>query len=170
VHPVGPSRSCLQKYQNEESHQIPGQQDHAGMRRRFVGRTGAGKSTLALAGGIIRVLQNGKTIEKGAVSLTVIREGTLTAERARSIRDRNAEAVGEGDRYFAAALSLVLHSRSPMVPTFRSDARLFLVRGKESGKVKVWFGGGADLTPYYLFENDIKEFHATYLHILISSL
>jgi coproporphyrinogen III oxidase len=25
-----------------------------------------------------------------------------------------------------------------------------------------WFGGGADLTPSYLFEEDARHFHATY--------
>ena len=34
-----------------------------------------------------------------------------------------------------------------------------MVRSEESGDTLAWFGGGADLTPYYLFDEDIKEFH-----------
>ena len=56
-----------------------------------------------------------------------------------------------------------------MVPTFRSDVRVFLVRTKaannaddEQENVVSWFGGGADLTPYYLFDDDIREFHGWY--------
>lgn len=57
-----------------------------------------------------------------------------------------------GSTYHAAALSLVLHSKSPMVPTFRADVRYF-----ELADGVGWFGGGADLTPYYLFDEDAAE-------------
>mmetsp|Transcript_30989 Transcript_30989/g.67080 ORF Transcript_30989/g.67080 Transcript_30989/m.67080 type:complete len:127 (-) Transcript_30989:128-508(-) len=82
------------------------------------------------SGGITRVLQGGNVIEKGACSLTLIQDGTLTAERAAAISGRNNAALGvsEGDTYSAAELSIVLHTRSPLVPTFRSDVRIFLVR------------------------------------------
>lgn len=113
------------------------------------------------SGGITRVIQRGNVIEKGACSLTLIQNGKLTAERAKAISGRNDNAnVREGDTYSAAALSIVLHTRSPNVPTFRSDVRIFLVRSEESGDTSAWFGGGADLTPYYLFDDDIKEFHS----------
>ena len=53
-----------------------------------------------------------------------------------------------------------------MVPTFRSDVRIFLVQdvsSKEKNRpVMAWFGGGADLTPYYLFDEDISFFHNMY--------
>jgi coproporphyrinogen III oxidase len=128
------------------------------------------------SGGITRVLQGGRLIEKGAVSLTILEQAVLSQERAKAIRARSAEDVCEGDVYSAAALSIVLHSRSPMVPTFRSDVRIFLVRSnRNSGSndqhspnssipvdTMAWFGGGADLTPYYIFEEDIRSFHQTY--------
>jgi coproporphyrinogen III oxidase len=44
-----------------------------------------------------------------------------------------------------------------MIPTFRSDVRIFYVEG-----VGAFLGGGADLTPYYLFDDDITEFHNVY--------
>eukprot|EP00559_Dactyliosolen_fragilissimus_P008980 CAMPEP_0184864160 /NCGR_PEP_ID=MMETSP0580-20130426/14064_1 /TAXON_ID=1118495 /ORGANISM="Dactyliosolen fragilissimus" /LENGTH=475 /DNA_ID=CAMNT_0027362843 /DNA_START=17 /DNA_END=1441 /DNA_ORIENTATION=+ len=128
------------------------------------------------SGGITRVIQNGKVIEKGACSLTLIQNGKLTAERARSITGRqgnDAVDIKEGDTFSAAALSIVLHTRSPMVPTFRSDVRIFMVQTCTSQKEEkegdnpqtktlAWFGGGADLTPYYLFDEDISSFHKKY--------
>lgn len=146
------------------------------MLRRDATNTTSGTSS----GGITRVLQGGRLIEKGAVSLTVLEQAVLSQERAKAIRARSAEDVCEGDVYSAAALSIVLHSRSPMVPTFRSDVRIFLVRSnRNSGSndhrqepcshnrsipvdTMAWFGGGADLTPYYIFEEDIRSFHQTY--------
>jgi coproporphyrinogen III oxidase len=113
-----------------------------------------------LSGGITRVLQGGRVVEKGACSLTLIREGILSAERASAIRSRQDLDIKPGDVYYAAALSIVLHSRSPMVPTFRSDVRIFLVQGEKDEMA--WFGGGADLTPYYLFDEDVTAFHRMY--------
>jgi coproporphyrinogen III oxidase len=119
------------------------------------------------SGGITRVIQGGSVVEKGACSLTVIREGILTADRAATIRSRQASDsdnnIQAGDRYSAAALSMVLHSSHPMVPTFRSDVRVFLVRSASGGgETLAWFGGGADLTPYYLYEDDVRYFHGLY--------
>ncbi len=121
------------------------------------------------SGGITRVIQGGKIVEKGACSLTLLRGGKLTAERAAAIRGRQqkqqnevAQQIQEGDEYYAAALSMVLHTRSPMVPTFRSDVRIFMVNPRNTGiggSTLAWFGGGADLTPYYLFDEDITFFH-----------
>lgn len=116
--------------------------------------------TNTLSGGITRVLQGGSVVEKGACSLTLIRRGVLSAERASAIRSRQDLKINAGDVYSAAALSIVLHSRSPMVPTFRSDVRIFFVQSRES--TMAWFGGGADLTPYYLFDEDATFFHNVY--------
>jgi len=113
-----------------------------------------------LSGGITRVIQGGNVVEKGACSLTLIRRGILSAERAAAIRSRQDLDIQAGDVYSAAALSIVLHSRSPMVPTFRSDVRIFFVQNEKS--TMAWFGGGADLTPYYLFDDDISSFHDMY--------
>ena len=123
-----------------------------------------GNSDITKSGGITRVIQGGNVVEKGACSLTIIRNGVLTADRAATISGRQAEnddglVVQEGDIYSAAALSVVLHTRNPYVPTFRSDVRIFLVKSKDEGKSVAWFGGGSDLTPYYLIDQDIKDFH-----------
>lgn len=115
------------------------------------------------SGGITRVIQGGNIVEKGACSLTLLQGGKLTAERASSIQGRQqsdcSACIQEGDTYAAAALSMVLHTRSPMVPTFRSDVRIFMVQPSRGNMTLAWFGGGSDLTPYYLFDEDITAFH-----------
>ncbi len=115
------------------------------------------------SGGITRVIQKGDVVEKGACSLTLLRGGKLSAERAAAIQGRQqsqgASSIKEGDEYYAAALSMVLHTRSPMVPTFRSDVRIFMVEPSDGSGTMAWFGGGSDLTPYFLFDSDIVFFH-----------
>ncbi|KAG5187006.1 coproporphyrinogen oxidase, putative chloroplast precursor [Tribonema minus] len=107
--------------------------------------------------GITRVLEGGRLLEKAAASVSII-HGTLTADRAKAMTGRGREGIDAngGQPYSAAALSLVFHSRSPLVPTFRADVRLFEVAGQR------WYGGGADLTPYYLTDGDIIAFHRLY--------
>eukprot|EP00850_Spirogloea_muscicola_P004162 SM000017S02902 [mRNA] locus=s17:1048436:1054210:+ [translate_table: standard] len=102
--------------------------------------------------GITRVLEGGDLFEKAAANVSIIR-GQLSAERAEAISARLGKAAA-GAQYFAGALSLVFHARNPYVPTFRADVRYFKVAGMQG-----WFGGGADLTPSYLFEEDAVAFH-----------
>jgi coproporphyrinogen III oxidase len=67
-----------------------------------------------------------------------------------------------GAQWFACGLSLVIHPLNPFVPTVHCNYRMFELYN-ESGKViDRWFGGGTDLTPYYLFEEDAVHFHKTY--------
>lgn len=134
-----------------------------------------GNNSVGSSGGITRVIQGGSVVEKGACSLTVIRDGILTADRAATIRSRqpdNGISIQAGDRYSAAALSMVLHSSHPMVPTFRSDVRVFLVRsgGGDKEETLAWYGGGADLTPYFLFDDDVRFFHGLYRDLCDSHL
>jgi hypothetical protein len=96
--------------------------------------------------GITRVLEGGNLWEKAACSVSVV-TGKLSKERAAAISARGQSVATANQDYFAAACSLVFHSASPMVPTFRADVRYFKVASGDG-----WYGGGADLTPYYLFE------------------
>ena len=98
-------------------------------------------------GGLTRVLQGGGVLEKAGVSFSHV-HGELPEAFARRLQ-------GEGRAFAAVGLSLVLHPRSPLVPTTHANFR-FIAQGRRS-----WFGGGADLTPYYLFEEDARHFHAT---------
>ena len=96
-------------------------------------------------GGVTRVLAGGARIEKGGVNVSRV-QGAVPPRMA-------ARLPGDGDTFAAVGLSLVIHPRSPWIPTTHMNVRL-LARGS-----KVWFGGGADLTPHYLFEEDAAHFH-----------
>jgi coproporphyrinogen III oxidase len=96
-------------------------------------------------GGVTRVLADGALLEKAGVNVSRV-HGRVPPRMA-------ARLPGDGDDFVAVGLSLVLHPRNPWVPTTHANVRL-LARG-----TKAWFGGGADLTPYYLFEDDASHFH-----------
>lgn len=104
--------------------------------------------------GITSVLEGGNVLEKAAVNISVI-EGVLSPERAQAMSSRGREGIDPsgGQPYSAAALSLVFHSAHPFIPTLRADVRLFEVDGMK------WYGGGCDLTPFYIDEADITSFH-----------
>ncbi|KAJ1866922.1 Coproporphyrinogen-III oxidase [Coemansia sp. RSA 989] len=118
--------------------------------------------------GISCVLQDGQVFEKAGVNVSVI-EGTLTPGQLRSMRERNpqtAKKLNANEQYDfrVAGVSVVVHPRNPYAPTAHKNYRRFEVYRKscpEAGPVMAWFGGGADLTPAYLFEDDVKYFHQT---------
>lgn len=104
-------------------------------------------------GGITRVIANGNIIEKGGVNTSVV-YGHVT-QRMKKYLKLN------GDRWFACGLSLVLHPLNPYVPTTHANWRYFELYDEQGLVIDRWFGGGADLTPYYLFEEDARHFHHT---------
>ncbi|WP_445954952.1 oxygen-dependent coproporphyrinogen oxidase [Yeosuana sp.] len=107
-------------------------------------------------GGRTRVIENGAVFEKGGVNISGV-HGKLPKSMQAYFN------VGEVD-FFACGLSLVLHPKNPMVPTVHANWRYFEMYDSPSpsGKlVGAWFGGGQDLTPYYLFEEDAIHFHKT---------
>eukprot|EP00197_Chlamydomonas_leiostraca_P011064 CAMPEP_0202880098 /NCGR_PEP_ID=MMETSP1391-20130828/34571_1 /ASSEMBLY_ACC=CAM_ASM_000867 /TAXON_ID=1034604 /ORGANISM="Chlamydomonas leiostraca, Strain SAG 11-49" /LENGTH=335 /DNA_ID=CAMNT_0049562549 /DNA_START=258 /DNA_END=1265 /DNA_ORIENTATION=- len=106
------------------------------------------------------VLEGGRVLEKAAANTTVVR-GTLTAARAQAMSSRGRAEIDPkgGQPYAAAAMSLVFHSAHPLVPTLRADVRLFQVAGQS------WFGGGCDLTPFYVNEDDARAFHAKWKQV-----
>lgn len=100
--------------------------------------------------GLTSCLQDGMLLEKGAASTTIV-SGILSKERAEAIsaRDQQSSGIEAGCRYYAAAQSLVLHSKSPLLPTFRSDVRYFEIEKKNNERFG-WFGGG---TVKYIINN-----------------
>jgi coproporphyrinogen III oxidase len=102
-------------------------------------------------GGITRVIQNGAVFEKAGVNTSEV-YGKITP----LIRE---QLKVEGKEFFACGISLVIHPFSPMVPTVHANFRYFEVYDEKGNVNDCWFGGGADLTPYYLFEEDAKLFH-----------
>jgi coproporphyrinogen III oxidase len=68
----------------------------------------------------------------------------------------------DGDKWFACGLSLVIHPENPYVPTTHANWRYFELYDEAGNVCDRWFGGGADLTPYYLFEEDARHFHQSF--------
>ena len=104
-------------------------------------------------GGRTRVIENGNVFEKGGVNISAVHGALPKAMQAYF-------KVGEVD-FYACGLSLVLHPKNPFVPTVHANWRYFEMYDKKGVIVDQWFGGGQDLTPYYLFEEDAKHFHQT---------
>jgi coproporphyrinogen III oxidase len=102
-------------------------------------------------GGRTRVVAEGAVFEKGGVNFSDV-HGHLSEEFAPQI-------PGEGREFTACGISLVLHPRNPMVPTVHANFR-FLSKGERQ-----WFGGGADLTPYYPFREDVIHFHKVWQRV-----
>ena len=98
-------------------------------------------------GGQSRILEDGAVFEKAGVNTSEV-YGELSEAFSRRLQ-------GTGRGFYATGISLVFHPQSPMVPAVHANFRL-IAQGK-----KVWFGGGTDLTPYYLFDEDAVHFHRT---------
>jgi coproporphyrinogen III oxidase len=98
-------------------------------------------------GGLTRILEGGTVLEKAGVNVSDV-DGELSEPFA-------ARLPGEGRAFLACGLSLVLHPASPLVPAVHANVR-FIAHGS-----RAWFGGGTDLTPHYLFEEDAAHFHRT---------
>lgn len=111
-------------------------------------------------GGITCVMQNGTVFEKAGVNVSVV-TGTLPEAAAQQMRARGKCLNSkEPIPFFAAGVSAVIHPRNPMVPTIHFNYRYFEVENPD-GSIQWWFGGGTDLTPYYLNEKDVIHFHRT---------
>jgi coproporphyrinogen III oxidase len=102
-------------------------------------------------GGRTRVIENGNVFEKGGVNISSV-HGKLPEAMQQNfgVTDSN---------FFACGLSLVLHPKNPFAPTVHANWRYFEMYNAAGEIVTQWFGGGQDLTPYYLFDEDAIHFH-----------
>jgi len=105
-------------------------------------------------GGKTRVIANGKVFEKGGVNTSTVFGEVTDAMRS--------QLKINGDKWFACGLSLVIHPLNPFVPTVHCNYRMFELYNENDEVIDRWFGGGTDLTPYYLFEEDARHFHQVY--------
>jgi coproporphyrinogen III oxidase len=105
-------------------------------------------------GGKTRVLSGGRVFEKGGVSTSVV-WGKVTDTMRSQLKI-------EGKNWFACGLSLVIHPLNPYIPTTHANWRYFELYDDTGHVSDRWFGGGADLTPYYLFREDARHFHRSF--------
>jgi len=109
-------------------------------------------------GGKTRVIANGNVFEKGGVNTSVV-HGNLSHKMREVL---HIPLSSKSTKWFACGLSLVIHPYNPFVPTVHCNYRYFELTDSDENLTDCWFGGGTDLTPYYLFEEDAKHFHHTY--------
>lgn len=115
-------------------------------------------------GGMSRVMSNGKVFEKAGVNLSVV-YGSMPQEALQAATERGVDrakgmAPGERVPFFACGLSSVMHPKNPFCPTMHFNYRYF-----ETDGGIWWFGGGTDITPNYVNEDDMAHFHGTYKDI-----
>lgn len=99
-------------------------------------------------GGISRIITHGNVIEKGGVNFSAV-EGDLPSFMKEKVHP-------EAKSFFATGVSLVIHPYSPKVPIVHMNVRYF-----ETDKGDCWFGGGIDLTPIYVDDEQASHFHQT---------
>lgn len=97
-------------------------------------------------GGTSRVIENGNLIEKGGVNFSAV----FGESPQRMLQLMKLEPAD----FFATGVSIVLHPKNPLVPIIHMNVRYF-----EMSNGMYWFGGGIDLTPHYIVEEDAKFFH-----------
>lgn len=100
-------------------------------------------------GGRTRLIQHGNVLEKGGVNFSSVR-GEVHP------RLRQQMNLGENDdfQFTATGVSIVMHPSNPHVPIIHMNVRYF-----ELSNGTCWFGGGIDLTPHYVVEDDARYFH-----------
>lgn len=104
-------------------------------------------------GGKTRVIRGGNVFEKGGVNVSTV-HGKLNEALKKQLNV-------DHDEFFACGLSLVIHPVNPMVPTTHANFRFFELYDAHGKPQDSWFGGGMDLTPYYLWKEDAIHFHQT---------
>ncbi|MBA4198664.1 MAG: oxygen-dependent coproporphyrinogen oxidase [Chitinophaga sp.] len=107
-------------------------------------------------GGRTRVIADGNVFEKGGVNVSTV-FGSVTDKMRKQLNIN-------GEKWFACGLSLVIHPYNPFVPTVHCNYRYFELYENDE-VIDRWFGGGTDLTPYYLINEDAVHFHQTYKNV-----
>ncbi len=102
-------------------------------------------------GGKTRIIRGDEVFEKGGVNTSVV-HGKLPASMQERLGVKHED-------FFACGISLVIHPTNPHVPTVHANFRFFELYDDKGAAVDRWFGGGADLTPYYYQQEDVVHFH-----------
>jgi len=106
-------------------------------------------------GGRTRIIQNGNVLEKAGVNFSAV-YGKLpdTIKKTFGVSD---------DDFFATGVSIVIHPDNPWIPIIHMNIRYFEMIS-ETGKEMRWFGGGIDLSPHFVIEDDARFFHRSLKH------
>lgn len=96
-------------------------------------------------GGRSRVFE-GKVIEKGGVNFSAV-HGEMPEKISQKLGLQAAD-------FLATGVSIVLHPHNPKMPIIHMNIRYF-----EMSNGTWWFGGGIDLTPHYIVEQEARFFH-----------
>jgi coproporphyrinogen III oxidase len=112
-------------------------------------------------GGVSKVLEGGETFEKGGVNISVVYGKLPPAAVSRMKADhKNLKTLDDGFvPFYACGLSMVIHPVNPHAPTTHLNYRYFETWNPDGTPQTWWFGGGADLTPSYLYAEDAILFH-----------
>ena len=117
-------------------------------------------------GGISRVLQDGHVWEKAGVNISVV-YGTMAPEAYRAATQKQGKGQemtlpSDPVPFFASGISSVMHPHNPHAPTMHFNYRYFETDQWGHVPPQWWFGGGTDITPSYVIEDDMRHFHGTY--------
>ena len=107
-------------------------------------------------GGVSRILVDGGVFEKAGINHSRV-HGVLDRPVLERLGARIPSAGSA--RFFATGMSLVVHPRSPKVPTVHLNVRYFELQEPDGSVFDSWFGGGTDLTPTYPYPEDAVHFH-----------
>lgn len=127
-------------------------------------------------GGTTCVIQNGETFEKGGCNVSAV-YGKLTPEAVLAMKNDHKDLHlpidnktglpdSDGVKFFACGLSMVIHPNNPHAPTTHLNYRYFETWNTDGTPMTWWFGGGADLTPSYLYDDDAIFFHENHKNAL----
>jgi coproporphyrinogen III oxidase len=102
-----------------------------------------------------RVIQANQVWAGGGINLSCI-HGKALPEAATK---RHPELAGTP--FEACGISIIMHTQNPFVPTVHANFRYFHAT-TQKGEARWWFGGGADLTPFYPRKEDATYWHSTW--------
>ena len=97
-------------------------------------------------GGEYRILKDGKVFDKVGVNFSKV------YGRFPKKLQKNIPGASKDPRFWASGISVVMHMKNPLIPAMHFNTRYICTNHD-------WFGGGMDVTPSKIDNNEKKEFH-----------